>query len=270
MKSFPLSFSSEKVKYILCTDGCCMIDRRMGTYGYPIEIQALFFMAMKCALSVLKKDLEGKAFFERIEKRLHALTFHLRTYFRIDQEQLNDIYRFKTEEYSDVAVNKFNVIPDSIPEWIFGFMLARGGYFVGNVSPGRMDFRWFAFGQLHLNSFIVAMESHEWRIVTGCNPKNPRWSYHNGGSWPVLLWLLTAACFKSGRPHFARRAIELAETRLLKDQWPEFYDGRLGRFIWKQAQKFQTWSIAGYLVAKMLLENPSHLSSLSLEEDKAI
>lgn len=29
-----------------------------------------------------------------------------------------------------------------------------------------------------------AIESHEWRIVTGCDPKNTRWSYHNGGSWP--------------------------------------------------------------------------------------
>jgi len=32
-----------------------------------------------------------------------------------------------------------------------------------------------------------AIESHEWRIVTGCDPKNTRWSYHNGGSWPGML-----------------------------------------------------------------------------------
>jgi hypothetical protein len=29
-----------------------------------------------------------------------------------------------------------------------------------------------------------AIEGHEWQIVTGCDPKNTRWSYHNGGSWP--------------------------------------------------------------------------------------
>ncbi|KAL4557720.1 hypothetical protein LXL04_035907 [Taraxacum kok-saghyz] len=107
-----------------------------------------------------------------------------------------------------------------------------------------------------------AIENHEWRIVTGCDPKNTRWSYHNGGSWPVLLWLLTVACIKTGRPQIARKAIELAESRLLKDGWPEYYDGKLGRYVGKQARKHQTWSIAGYLVAKMLLEDLRLLNDL--------
>jgi hypothetical protein len=64
----------------------------------------------------------------------------------------------------------------------------------------------------------------------------------------VLLWLVTAACIKTGRPQIARRAI--------------------GRYVGKQARKYQTWSIAGYLVAKMMLEDPSHLGMISLEEDK--
>ena len=84
----------------------------------------------------------------------------------------------------------------------------------------------------------------------------------------VLLWLLTAACIKTGRPLIARRAIDLAEAKLLKDSWPEYYDGKHGRYIGKQARKYQTWSIAGYLVAKMMLEDPSHLGMISLEEDK--
>ncbi|RWW29680.1 hypothetical protein BHE74_00020731 [Ensete ventricosum] len=263
--------------------------------------QALFFMALRCALPMLKHDAEGKEFVERIVKRLHALSYHMRSYFWLDFKQLNDIYRYKTEEYSHTAVNKFNVIPDSIPDWVFDFMPTRGGYFIGNVSPARMDFRWFALGNLvailsslstpeqsmaimdlieerweelvgemPLKITYPAIENHEWRIVTGCDPKNTRWSYHNGGSWPVLLWLLTAACIKTGRPQIARRAIELAESRLLKDGWPEYYDGKLGRYIGKQARKFQTWSIAGYLVAKMMLEDPSHLGMVSLEEDKAM
>ena len=87
---------------------------------------------------------------------------------------------------------------------------------------------------------------------------------------PVLLWLLTAACVKTGRPQIARRAIEIAETRLLKDHWPEYYDGKLGRYIGKQSRKVQTWSIAGYLMAKMMimLEDPSHLRMVAIEEDK--
>jgi len=125
------------------------------------------------------------------------------------------LLRYKTEEYSHTAVNKFNVMPDSIPDWVFDFMPLRGGYFVGNVSPARMDFRWFSLGncvsilsslatpdqsmaimdllehrweelvgEMPLKICYPCIESHEWRIVTGCDPKNTRWSYHNGGSWP--------------------------------------------------------------------------------------
>ncbi|CAL1383959.1 unnamed protein product [Linum trigynum] len=297
--SLCLSEGFDTFPTLLCADGCSMIDRRMGVYGYPIEIQALFFMALRCALTLLKQDSEGKEFVERIVKRLHALSYHMRSYFWLDLKQLNDIYRYKTEEYSHTAVNKFNVMPDSLPDWVFDFMPCRGGYFIGNVSPAKMDFRWFCLGnciailsslatpeqaaaimdliearwdelvgEMPLKICYPAIEGHEWRIVTGCDPKNTRWSYHNGGSWPVLLWMLTAACIKSGRPQIARRALELAESRLGKDHWPEYYDGRLGRYVGKQARKNQTWSIAGYLVAKMMLEDPSHLGMVSLEEDK--
>uniref|UniRef100_A0A0R0K1V0 Alkaline/neutral invertase n=1 Tax=Glycine max TaxID=3847 RepID=A0A0R0K1V0_SOYBN len=213
--SLCLSEGFDTFPTLLCADGCCMIDRRMGVYGYPIEIQALFFMALRCALQLLKQDMEGKEFVERIVKRLHALSYHMRSYFWLDLKQLNDVYRFKTEEYSHTAVNKFNVIPDSLPDWIFDFMPHHGGYFVGNVSPARMDFRWFCLGnciailscmatpeqsiaimdliesrweeligEMPVKVCYPAIENHEWRLVTGCDPKNTRWSYHNGGSWP--------------------------------------------------------------------------------------
>ncbi|KAJ6404369.1 hypothetical protein OIU84_012534 [Salix udensis] len=279
---------------LLCADGCSMIDRRMGIYGYPIEIQALFYFALRCAKQMLKPERDGKEFIERIEKRIAALSYHIQTYYWLDFTQLNNIYRYKTEEYSHTAVNKFNVIPESIPDWVFDFMPLRGGYLIGNVSPARMDFRWFLvgnciailsslvtpaqataimdlveerwedlIGEMPLKITYPALEGHEWRAVTGFDPKNTRWSYHNGGSWP-------AACIKVGRPQIAKRAIELAEQRLSKDGWPEYYDGKTGRYVGKQARKYQTWSIAGYLVAKMMVENPSNLLLISLEEDKKI
>jgi len=34
----------------------------------------------------------------------------------------------------------------------------------------------------------------------------------------------------------------------------------------KQARKYQTWTIAGFLLAKELIENPTHLSLMSFEE----
>nr|POE68992.1 cytosolic invertase 1 [Quercus suber] len=39
---------------------------------------------------------------------------------------------------------------------------------------------------------------------------------------------------------------------------------------WKASQEVQTWSISGYLIAKMMIENPSNLVMTSLEEDKRI
>ncbi|MQM23764.1 hypothetical protein Taro_056833 [Colocasia esculenta] len=269
-----------------------------GIYGYPIEIQALFYMALRCAHQLLRGDGDGKEFLKLIEKRLNALTYHMRSYFWLDFKQLNDIYRFKTEEYSHTAVNKFNVIPGSIPDWVFDFMPEKGGYFIGNVSPARMDFRWFAVGncvailsslatheqssaimdlieerwhdivgEMPLKVVFPAFDSHEWRIVTGCDPKNTRWSYHNGGSWPVLLWLLTAACVKTCRPQIARKALELAELHIGKDCWPEYYDGKDGCYVGKQSRLLQTWTMSGYLVAKMLIEDTSRLGILALEDD---
>lgn len=203
------------------------MEHLQGVYGYPIEIQALFFMALRCACFLLKQDDVGKEFVERITDRLHALSFHMRSYFWLDLKQLNDIYRYKTEEYSHTAVNKFNVMPDSLPDWVFDFMPSRGGYFIGNVSPARMDFRWFCLGncvailsslatpeqsaaimdlieerweelvgEMPLKICYPTIESHEYRIVTGCDPKNTKWSYHNGGSWPGRSTLeLEVICF---------------------------------------------------------------------------
>ncbi|XP_010554989.1 PREDICTED: probable alkaline/neutral invertase F [Tarenaya hassleriana] len=106
--SLCLSEGFDTFPTLLCADGCCMIDRRMGVYGYPIEIQALFFMALRAALSMLKHDTEGNEFMERIVKSPHALSFHMRSYFWLDFQQLNDIYRYKTEEYSHTRTSRLN------------------------------------------------------------------------------------------------------------------------------------------------------------------
>jgi len=39
-------------------------------------------------------------------------------------------------------------------------------------------------GEMPVKICYPAIEGHEWQTVTGCDPKNTRWSYHNGGSWP--------------------------------------------------------------------------------------
>ncbi|KAK3408163.1 hypothetical protein EUGRSUZ_J00457 [Eucalyptus grandis] len=283
---------------LLVTDGSCMIDRRMGIHGHPLEIQSLFYSALLCAREMLTPEDASADLIQALNNRLIALSFHIREYYWIDMRKLNEIYRYTTEEYSYDAVNKFNIYPDQIPPWLAGWMPNKGGYLIGNLQPAHMDFRFFSLGNLwsivsslatvdqsHAILDLIeakwadlvadmpfkicypALEGQEWRIVTGSDPKNTPWSYHNGGSWPTLLWQLTVACIKMNRPEIAENAIRMAERRISQDKWPEYYDTKRARFIGKQAHLFQTWSIAGYLVSKLLLSNPSAVRILANEED---
>ncbi|CBI39621.3 unnamed protein product, partial [Vitis vinifera] len=283
---------------LLVTDGSCMIDRRMGIHGHPLEIQALFYSALRCSREMLTQNDASINLVRAINNRLSALSFHIREYYWVDMKKINEIYRYKTEEYSTDATNKFNIYPDQIPSWLMDWVPEEGGYLIGNLQPAHMDFRFFTLGNLwsiisslgtpkqnqgildtiqakwddlvgHMPLKICypALEYEEWRIITGSDPKNTPWSYHNGGSWPTLLWQFTLACIKMGRPELARKAVADAEKRLAVDRWPEYYDTRNGRFIGKQSRLFQTWTIAGYLTSKMLLENPEMAALLFWEED---
>lgn len=264
-------------------------------YGHPLEIQALFYAALRTARELL---LPGNAYLQAVETRLNHLTYHVRQYYWIDLHRLNQIYRYKGEEFGDRATNRFNIYPETIPSWLIEWLSNTSGYLAGNLGPGQIDFRFFGLGNLLsiMTSFATgqqcqaianlieqrwqdligympfkicfpALEDQDWRIVTGCDPKNIPWSYHNGGSWPVLLWLLTAAMLKVGRDDLAHKALEVAEKRLLQDQWPEYYDGKTGKLIGKEARKYQTWTIAAFLVSKALLENPAHLDLITFDED---
>ncbi|KAL8100446.1 alkaline/neutral invertase A, mitochondrial-like [Apium graveolens] len=283
---------------LLVTDGSCMIDRRMGIHGHPLEIQALFYSALRCSREMLIVNDSTKNLVAVVNNRLSALSFHIREYYWVDMKKINEIYRYKTEEYSTDAINKFNIYPDQIPSWLVDWMPETGGYLIGNLQPAHMDFRFFTLGNLwsivsslgtpkqnesilnliedkwddlvaHMPLKICypALEYEEWRIITGSDPKNTPWSYHNGGSWPTLLWQFTLACMKMKKPELARKAVALAEKKLSEDHWPEYYDTRQGRFIGKQSRLYQTWTIAGFLTSKLLLENPEMASKLFWEED---
>ncbi|KAJ8476908.1 hypothetical protein OPV22_020635 [Ensete ventricosum] len=286
---------------LLVTDGSCMIDRRMGIHGHPLEIQALFYSALLSAREMLAPEDGSADLIRALNNRLIALSFHIQEYYWVDKRKLNEIYRYKQEEYSYDAVNKFNIYPDQISPWLVEWMPDKGGYFIGNLQPAHMDFRFFSLGNLwsivsslattHQSHAILdlieakwsdlvadmpfkicypALEGQEWRIITGSDPKNTPWSYHNGGSWPTLLWQLAVACIKMNRPEIAAKAIDVAERRLAADKWPEYYDTKRARFIGKQAHLYQTWSIAGFLVAKLLIEKPDAARNIWNDEDADI
>ena len=283
---------------LLVPDGSFMIDRRMGVYGYPLEIQVLFYASLRAARELLVPEGENQRLIETIFERNNQLAYHVRSYYWLDLNSLNRIYRYQVEEFGVEVANWLNIYPDSIPAWLSEWLPAEGGYFVGNLGPARMDFRFFTqgnllavltsladreqsakilslleqcwtdlVGQMPLKICFPALEGRDWQRETGCDRKNTPWSYHNAGNWPVLIWLLAAAAQKVGKGELARKAITIAQQSLLKHNWPEYYDTRQGRLVGREARKFQTWTIAGYLAAHHLVENPEHLNWLSFEEE---
>jgi hypothetical protein len=278
---------------LLVPDGAFMIDRRMGVFGRPLEIQALFYAALLAADELLLPE-NKLPIHEEIQQRSTRLKTHIQQHYWIDLDRVNEIHRYENEEFGEEVVNKFNIYPDSVPPWVSEWLPKQTGYLAGNLGPGWMDFRFFALGNMMsiicslanpeqsqdimnliarkwsdlvgdmpMKVCFPAMEGKEWEMVTGCDPKNVRWSYHNGGNWPVLLWFMVAAAQKTGKTNLADRAIKVAEKRWLeykdKDKWPEYYDGKKGTLVGKKAMRYQTWTIAAYIVAKDLMENPQHL-----------
>ncbi|GFZ09106.1 plant neutral invertase family protein [Actinidia rufa] len=236
---------------LLVTDGSCMIDRRMGIHGHPLEIQALFYSSLRCSREMLIVNDGTKNLVAAINNRLSALSFHIREYYWVDMKKINEIYRYKTEEYSTDAVNKFNIYPEQIPSWLIDWIpeevSSLGSPKQNEGILNLIEAKWDDLvAHMPLKICYPALECEEWRIITGSDPKNTPWSYHNGGSWPTLLWQFTLACIKMNKPELARKAVDLAEKRLSVDQWPEYYDTHGGRFIGKQSRLRQTWTIAGF------------------------
>jgi len=283
---------------LLVPDGSFMIDRRMGVFGHPMEIQALFDMTLRAA-DLLTIDEGSHWLIDLAKRRRNVLRDYVRNYYWLDIDNLNRVHRFSTEMFGHDIDNVLNIYPESIPEWITEWLPSEAGYFVGNLGPGRIDFRFFSQGnllaavsglatpeqaRLQMATFekrwddliglmpvklvYPAVKGAEWRLMTGSDPKNSPWSYHNGGNWPVLIWPMVAGALAADRADLAQRAYEVAEERLYRDQWPEYYDGRHGRLIGRKANLHQVWSATGLILARHMLEDPSVLWRLALTDDQ--
>ena len=275
---------------LLVPDGSFMIDRRMGVHGHPLEIQSLFYGMLVSAMDLLRDGDEDRLLLAMAEKRANMLRNYLQMFYWLDLDRLNEIHRYETEQFGASSVNVLNVHPQSIPEWIVDWLPERGGFLVGNLGPGRMDFRFFALGNLLAILFGItsqqesqrimalyhdrwddlvgrmpaklvfpAVSGKEWMFLTGSDPKNVPWSYHNGGNWPVLLWPLIGAALKSGRGDLAQLALDVADHALPGHSWPEYYDGRRGNLLGRRAQINQVWSATGYLLGHKFVESPALL-----------
>lgn len=272
---------------LLVPDASFMIDRRMAAYGYPLEIQALYYGMLMTAQELLTDNSQNQTMIENLKILSDSLKDHLRTYYWIDRQRLNEMHRFHSEEFGLEVVNVLNVYPESIPGWMDGWLDSRSGFLVGNVGPGRVDFRYFAMGNLlsilfgittpagsqgimnlyqrHWDNLVgempvkivyPALVGDKWRFSTGSDPKNVPYSYHNGGNWPVLVWPYVAAAIRTGRFEMAEQALDVITERLKKDNWPEYYDGRRGDLIGRRANFYQVWSATGLIIAHEIMENP--------------
>lgn len=289
-----LKESFETSPAMLVPDASFMIDRRMAVYGHPLEIQALFYGMLQIALELLKPEPENEKLLMASKKRLQTLRSFVRIYYWLDQQRLNEIHRFRSEEFGADAVNLFNIYPATIPDWIDGWVPENAGFFVGNLGPGRIDFRYFAFGNLlsilfglatdeqassvmhlyehHWEELIgemplkicfPAVSGEKWQYTTGSDPKNVPWSYHNGGNWPCLLWAFVGAAIRVNRKDLACRALEAAMSKLKKQQWPEYYDGKKGSLVGRRANLNQTWTAAALIAAYKFLEEPDSKNVLA-------
>ncbi|MDH5358963.1 MAG: glycoside hydrolase 100 family protein [Gammaproteobacteria bacterium] len=292
-----LKDSFEVSPALLVPDACSMIDRRMGIYGHPLEIQSLFYGVLKIIQNLYKEPKEySKNNFSLLHTakiREQALLNYVRIFYWLDLKRLNEIHRYRTEEFGLDSTNVLNIHPESIPNWVVNWLPHNSGYLVGNVSAGRMDFRFFALGNILSILFNLstdeqsdkilnlyeskwndligdmpvkiiypAMEGLEWEIRTGSDPKNVPWSYQNGGNWPALLWTFVAAAIKSGRQDIAEHAYQTALKRLMEDNWPEYYDGHSGRLIGRRSNFRQVWTATSVILSHHFLEDPALLKLL--------
>ena len=281
-----LEGSFEMFPTLLVPEGAFMIDRRMGVYGHPLEVQALFFAGLRASLERLSGT-DGLR--ESVERRLRNFRDHVGRFYWLDPAVVSRLRQAGRDQYGEEAANVFNVFPESIPNWIDTWLPHDAGYFAGNVGPGRIDFRFFAQGNflsiavglcgadrggrvLHLvdsrwadlagsaplRIVYPALEGEAWLEITGADAKNVPWHYHNGGWWPCLMWSFASATVACGRTDLLERALEAAESRFDQDRWPEYYDGQWQVRPGERARRNQSWSMAAYLYAKECLRDPAN------------
>ena len=97
----------------------------------------LLYAALRRALHYGKRTPDNQRLIAVGEDRLRRL----RRFYWLDLRRLRGIHRFATEEFGNTGVNALNIHPESVPEWITDSLPDNAGYLVGNLGPGRMDFR---------------------------------------------------------------------------------------------------------------------------------
>lgn len=105
---------------------------------HPGSLFYLWVMALRCALGLLKDDSDDDFFYHnKKESKLWATICTATIGLTSRDSRTYIIIRSKSTRRQ---------LWTRVPDWVFDFMPGHGGYFIGNVSPARMDFRWYCLG----------------------------------------------------------------------------------------------------------------------------
>lgn len=283
-------------------DGAFMVDRPLDVAGAPLEIQVLLYGALRACGQLLQYTEAANA----AHLQARRLRQHLCWHYWLTPQRFQLWQQWPTEEFGDRSRNSYNIQPIAIPAWLGNWLGDDGGYLLGNMRAGRPDFRFFSLGNLLAIVFDIlplnqqgallrlilqneaqilgsiplrlcypALTGSAWKILTGCDPKNQPWSYHNGGSWPSLIWYLSAAVLhyqqRGGDRDLCDRWLQRLRyyheqqcERLPADAWPEYYEGLESVQIASRACRYQTWTFTGLLLNQALLTQPKGIQLLSL------
>ena len=254
------------------------IDRPAGLYGYPLQLQILATLALRWSERLLKR-LGEVDLAEICASEAMAITSWINRWYWLDRELIQERLTLPSEGYGAGNLNPFNLDYRRLEGRIA--WLAEGGFLAGTLRARHVDTRFWSLpnclaaisgivsdsratsivrtiedqapvllGEMPMAVCWPELRGSSYQIVMDSDPRGGPGIFHNGAHWPNLLWTFVPAAIKAGKRELAEQALQLAARRL-PFSWGEYYDrrGRLG----KGARSFQTWSIAGFLLAERTL-----------------
>jgi hypothetical protein len=181
---------------LLVPDGAFMIDRRMGVYGHPLEIQALFYGMLVSAIDLLRDTPDvPRADRARRQARQHAAQLPATVLLARPGAAERDPplpHRGVRQRQRQHAEHLPGIHPG------MGHRLAAGARRLsgGQPGPGRMDFRFFALGNLlailfgitspHEAHAIMRLYQERWDDLVGCMPAKLVYPAVAGKEWMFM------------------------------------------------------------------------------------
>jgi len=258
------------------------IDRPSGLHGYPLQLQVLAALALRWGARLLGRlgRRAEEAQFCRAEAE--AIGSWVNRWYWLDRATLAERLALGTESHGPGNPNPFNL--DYARLGGQTAVLRETGYLAGTLRAGHIDGRFWSFanclaaasgilpearaaavvktvranrhqllGRMPLAVCWPHLDGVEYEIVMNSDPRGRPGHFHNGAHWPNILWILTAAALGAGDAALAREALDLAAAGL-PPHWAEYYDRR--GVPGNGTRLRQSWSIAGFLVARDALAAP--------------